>query len=672
MENNQNEIPNELLENLRDAEGGDVEVDRKTGKIIPRRYRDLGKVAKPLFAALTVVGLFFSIHEIFRLNLVSYTESLYYYAILGIFLPPAFLIYPATKAASRDKIPWYDVLFFLLSMIFCGYYMVNAFRILVEGWVLAGPTLSTVISILMWGFVLEALRRAGGLTLSIFAGVISVYPLFAAHMPGFLEGTGWSFTDSARFHIMSRESVIGVPTRTFCELVIGFMVFSSTLSAVGGGLFFTKFASSLFGWVRGGPAKISVVASGLFGTISGSAVSNVAVDGWITIPTMKKTGYTAEYASAIEACASTGGAIMPPVMGAVAFVMASFLQIPYLQVAIAAAVPACLYYWGLFVGIDAYAAKKGLAGLPRVQLPSLKETFRDGWVYFGAIVALITLLFQMKQEAQAPYVASALLLVGAMFRKDIRPNLKTIYNLLLDSGKVMVDMIAILAGIGFILGGMTMTGLSISFSSELVNLFGQHPFIMLVMGMIVSYILGMGMTITACYIILALILVPALTPLGFDIMAVHLFVLYCGLFSFITPPVALAAYVAAVIGGANFWKTGWVAMRLSFVMYLVPFFFVYDPNLILHGDNILVTVLTVMKSFLGVWIIGSGIEGYLCGAGTLRTVNRVIYLIAGLALFVPGVWTDLGGLVLFLIMFGVDLLKRRNKKIVTPQLTQID
>lgn len=631
------------------------------------RYRKLGKVWEPIFAIITFFGVLASINEIFRLGWLSYHENAYYYGMLAVFLSSAFLLFPISKGASKSKTPWYDISLFLLTIFCCGYLMLNAFRIANEGWVSAGPIFSIVVSILMWGLILEALRRAGGSTLLIFTGVISIYPLIAAHMPGFLEGAGFSFTEAAKFHVMSRESIIGIPTRTFCELVIGFMLFSSALQATGGGLFFTKFASAILGGVRGGPAKVSVVASALFGTISGSAVANVAVDGWITIPTMKRTGYSPEYASAVEACASTGGCIMPPVMGAVAFVMASFLQVPYTTVAIAAAIPAILYYLGLFVQIDCHAAKRGLVGLPKTELPSLKETLKEGWIYFAALVVLVYLLFKLKQEAQAPYIASVFLLLGAMFRKETRPNLKTIYNLFINSGRILVEMIAILAGIGFILGGMSMTGVAVSFSSELVNLFGQHALPMLMMGMVVSYILGMGMTITACYIMLSIVLVPALSPLGFDPVAVHLFVLYCGLFSFITPPVAMAAYVAAIIGGANFWKTGFRAMRLCFVLYVIPFFFVYNPELILHGNSTLSIVESVLTAFIGVFILASCIEGYLSGIGKLNIMQRVWFGIIGFLLFFPEKYTDLIGIVLLVATVSSILLYRRHMRPISKR-----
>jgi TRAP-type uncharacterized transport system fused permease subunit len=277
-------------------------------------------------------------------------------------------------------------------------------------------------------------------------------------------------------------------------------------------------------------------------------------------------------------------------------------------------------------------------------------------------VALIYLLFRLKQEAQAPYVASFFLLIGAMFRKETRLNLKTLYQLFIDTGKVLVEMIAILAGIGLIMGGLSMTGVAISFSSELVNLFGKNPLAMLIMGMIVSYILGMGMTISACYIILAVVLVPALSQSGFDIMAVHLFVLYCGLFSFITPPVALAAYVAAVIGNANFWKTGIRAMCLCFVLYIIPYFFVYNPALILHSKSVWVIIESVVSAFLGIFIIGSSIEGYMAFLGKLNVFHRLLFFCTGMLLFIPEPITDLAGFLLTAALFVSIKVYRKFQK----------
>jgi TRAP transporter 4TM/12TM fusion protein len=631
------------------------------------KQRRLGKGWKSILVILTLFGVVYSIDEIFRLGVVFH-ELVYYYTLVGIFLSISFLLYPATKKAPRDRVPWYDVLLFLLVIACSAYLASSAFRIANEGWVYLGPTTSIVVSLLMWVLVLEALRRSGGLFLLGFVVFFSIYPLVAEHMPGFLEGTGWSLTGAAKFHAMSRESIIGIPTRTFCELVIGFILFGITLQETGGSLFFTKLAYAVFGGVRGGPAKVSVVASSLFGTISGSAVSNVLVDGYITIPTMIRSGYDPPFAAAVEACASSGGCIMPPIMGAVAFVMASFLMVPYADVALAALVPACLYYWGLFVQIDGYAARKGLVGLPRNELPSLKETMKEGWVYLFSIAALLVLLFYLRQEAQAPFYASGLLIIGAFLRKGTRPTPKTVSNLMTNSGNVLAELVVIMSGVGLIIGGLTMTGVALAFSGELVRAVGNNAIVILLAGAIVSFILGMGMTITACYIFLSVVLIPALTPFGFDVMAVHLFVIYCGLFSFITPPVALAAYVAASIVGADFWKTGFAAMRLGFVKYFVPFAFVFNPALILHGKSPIMIAEAVITAFIGVLLLGSSLEGYLIGVGKLNYLLRAIFGLAGLLTFVPEIYTDMIGLGLAGATYGVIFVRRRSQKQVAIML----
>lgn len=620
-------------------------------------FERFGKIPRAMFFIIFSFGIAFTINEIFLLGIV-YHEYVYFYGLLAVFLSSSFIIFPAIKGSPKKKIPWYDILLFLVTVGACSYMMIHAFEISDEGWVYTGPPLSMICSIILWGIALEAIRRAGGLALFLFASVFSFFPLFAEYMPGFLEGTGWSLPGAAMFHVMTREGVIGIPTRIFCTLVVGFMIFGVTLQETGGAKFFLDFSFALFGKVRGGPAKVSVVSSALFGSMSGSAISNIVTTGAMTIPTMKRTGYPPYYAGAVEACASSGGVVMPPVMGAVAFIMASFLEVPYAAVVIAAIVPSLLYFFGLFVQIDGFAARTGLAGLPQSELPSLKDTFKVGWIYISAVVVLIYLLFYLRQEGQAPYWASAMLLVAAAFRKETRPNLKTIYTIIMRSGRLLSEMLAVMSGIGLIIAGLAMTGVAVSFSSELVNAVGGNTILLLLVGAFASFILGMGMTISACYIFLAVVLVPALLPSGFDVMALHFFVMYCGLWSFITPPVALGSFVAAGIAGADSWKTALESMRLGFVKYFIPFFFVYEPALILHGGDAVKTLQAVTTAFLGVFLIGSSIEGYIIGLRRLGIIPRVLFFCGGFGLFMPGGLTDIGGFMISAVTFGSIFLYR--------------
>ncbi|UCH48966.1 MAG: TRAP transporter fused permease subunit, partial [Betaproteobacteria bacterium] len=404
--------------------------------------------------------------------------------------------------------------------------------------------------------------------------------------------------------------------------------------------FFNNLAFALFGAVRGGPAKVSIFASGLMGSVSGSIVSNVMTTGVVTIPTMKRIGFSPAYAGGVESCASTGGVLMPPVMGATAFVMASFLGVPYVTVALAALVPSILLYFGLFMQIDGYAARRGLKGLPRAELPSAAKTFREGWQYLLVFVLLVWMLLVLQQEAVAPFYATALLLVINQFSKLYRLNWKRLGGLIEGIAGALGELSALLVGVGLIIGSLSVTGLAGTLANDLVYLAGNNVYVLLVMGAITSFVLGMGMTITACYIFLAIVLAPPLVAAGFDPVAVHLFMMYWGMVSFITPPVAIAAFVSAGIARAAPMDVAMRAVRLGSTMYFVPFFFVLNPALILRGsiDEIIIVVGTAI---IGILLIASALEGYLLGHGALRgtlpgLAARLLLFAAGLLLVIPG------------------------------------
>ncbi|MEO5697238.1 MAG: TRAP transporter fused permease subunit, partial [Burkholderiaceae bacterium] len=436
------------------------------------------------------------------------------------------------------------------------------------------------------------------------------------------------------------ESVLGIPTRAFGELVIGFVMFGAVLQYTGAANFFNNIAFALFGRVRGGPAKVAIFASGLMGSVSGSVVSNVLTTGVVTIPAMKRTGFSPAYAGGVEACASTGGVLMPPIMGATAFVMAAFLGIPYATVVLAALVPSLLFYFGLFIQIDGYAAKNGLKGLPRSELPSIARTLAEGWQYVFVFVLLVWLLLGLQQEAVAPFYATALLLVINQVWPRHRLGWRRFASLLEGVSKSLAELAALLAGVGLIIGALSVTGLAGTLANDLIYLAGNNIYVLLVMGALTSFIFGMGMTITACYIFLAIVLAPPLVAAGFDPVAVHLFMMYWGMVSFITPPVALASFVAAGIAGAPPLKVGLQSMRLGSTMYFVPFFFVLNPALILRGEPLDIAVV-VLTAFVGITMIASALEGYLIGFGRLgerwgSAVPRVMLFAGGVLMALPG------------------------------------
>jgi TRAP transporter 4TM/12TM fusion protein len=438
--------------------------------------------------------------------------------------------------------------------------------------------------------------------------------------------------------------------RAFAELVIGFLIFGVALQHSGGGKFFLNLAFALLGGVRGGAAKVSIFASGLMGSMSGSVITNVLTTGVMTIPAMRRTGFRPAYAGGVEACASTGGVLMPPVMGATAFIMATIIEVPYVDIAVAAIIPSALYFFGLFVQIDAAAARLNLEGLPREELPSLGRTLREGWYFVLAFTLLVFMLVYLRREALAPFYATAILIALNQIFPHNRWGRKQLLDFVVATGKLLTELTAILAAVGLIVGALSMTGMAGTLVNDLVFLAGGSVLVLLFMGALTSFIMGIGMTVTAAYIFLAIILAPALIQGGLSPMAVHLFILYWGMMSYITPPVALGAFAAAALAQASPMRTGLEAMRLGSIIYFIPFFFVLEPALILDGpwpDILLATA----SAFLGIVLAAGALQGYLLVVGDLtrhavmQWPIRALVLAAGLLVATPGggllPWSDL-------------------------------
>ena len=580
----------------------------------------------------TVAGITLAILQLFLIRPIL--ENAYMYWLMGFFMSFVFIIHPATNKFKGKRPPFYDIFFFVLTLSISSFYALSAWDIIHSGWAFISPLWVSITAAVYCLLILEAVRRAGGTTLFLFTGVFAAYPLFCHIMPGFLEGNSMGFWQVVRYHVLSTESVLGIPMQVVANIIMGFIVFGVVLVATGGGKFFLDFAFALLGTQSGGPAKVSVISSGLFGSLSGSVISNIITTGSVTIPTMKKIGYPSHYAAAVEACASAGGCIMPPVMGAVAFVIASFLGVPYVQVAIAAAFPAFLYYLGLFMQVDFFARKSRLQGMEKADVPNLWVVLKDGIPYIFSILLLVYMLY-LRKEVQAPFYTSLLLIVLAMARKKTRLHLKEFKELCIDTGKMLSGLVAVLAACGFIIGAFSLTGVGSSLSREVVQMAGGNVVLMLIFGAIASFILGMGMTVTACYIFLAIILVPALLKVyDFNVMSVHLFVLYWGIVSFITPPVALGSYTAAGIAGARPFQTGMTSVRLGVVKYLVPFFFVFCPELIFQGDLAHI-VYYCSSATIGIVILAAGLEGYFYGLGKLSYWSRPVFILGGFLIAAP-------------------------------------
>ena len=604
------------------------------------RYRNIPKKWQLAMAVMTACSIFLAINQIFNLGFfIGYVmlDSRYMYLITGIMLCMVFVTFPANKR-SLDYIPWYDCAIMIALAVVFSYFAFNAERIVLEAWEYAAPDIGVFLAAITWIIVLEAGRRAGGWPVFSIVLIFSLYPTFAASLPNVIAALSIPLGDVAIFHVLGEESLFGIPMRVFVQLVFGFLIFGVSLQFTGGGPFFINLAFALLGHLRGGPAKVSIFSSGLMGSMSGGPISNVLTTGPLSIPAMRRIGFTKEYASGVEACASTGGVFMPPIMGATAFVMASFLNISYVSVAIAAIVPSVLYFFGLFMQIDAYAAKNDLKGLPKEELPKLGSVFKDGWYFIAVFVSLIWMLVYLQREAVAPFYATALLLIINQFTKH-RLSFDKVMQLIAQMGRLLAELAGILAAIGLIIGGLAVTGIAGTIANDLVYLAGENVVVLLIMGALTSFILGIGMTVTAAYIFLAIVLVPALTNSGINPLASHMFVMYWGMLSFITPPVALAAFAAASVANVAPMRAGFEAMRLGAIIYFVPFFFVFNPALLLQG-SIIENLQAFTTAIFGVAIVSGALQGYMIGVGDLGSgikglVVKILVGMSGLILALP-------------------------------------
>lgn len=610
------------------------------------RYRRPGRFWTLVIFALTVISTLLAVNEMFQVGFFKLllgfklVQNQYMYLLVGVMVSMIFLFLPAYKTASRRTVPWYDIVLFLLTLGLTGFFTYYGLPILEESWEYNAPDEARYVAVLLWAVILEAGRRAGGLAVFVIVVVISLYPTYVEFMPQVISGVGQTFLDTAAYHVFSEESLLGIPMQAFGLLFFGFLLFGNALVYTGGGQFFINLAFALLGHVRGGPAKVAIFSSGLFGSMSGGPITNVLTTGALTIPAMKRIGIRAKTAGAIEACASTGGTMMPPIMGATAFVMADFLEVSYVTVAVAALVPSVLYYLGLFMQIDAYSAQNNLEGLPREELPSIWAVFKDGWYYVAVFALLVFMLVFLKREAHAPFYATALLLIINQFNRNHRLSWDDFKQYIYATGGLLAELAGLLAAVGLIVGALQATGMTGTLTNDLVFLAGGAPLVLLIMGALTSFILGIGMTVTAAYIFLAIILAPALIKVGLDPMSVHMFLLYWGMLSFITPPVALAAFAAASVAKCEPMQTGLEAMRIGTIIYFIPFFFVFNPALLLQGawGEIAIVLVTAV---IGIMLVSAGLQGWLIGAGstgqgTLSWIARISLIVGGLALAAPG------------------------------------
>jgi len=611
----------------------------------------------PLYIAVFIVGLAMSLFHIYVLTIRA-IDPWYFRTMHVVFAGVLiFALVPGWKKAPKDQIHYIDYLFILLTVVPAVYIF-----IVFDEWIyrvgVVPNTLDFIFSTLFVIAVVEMARRTTGLPLAILSGIFILYGYFGNYMPGLFYHRGYSWPRMMTY-LFSLDGILSLPVLSSAHYIFLFVLFGAFVEASGAGKFFVDFARCAAGRLRGGPAKVSIISSAIIGTASGSSVANVVVDGVFNIPLMKASGFRAATAGAIEAMTSTGGQIMPPVMGAGAFLMAEILGVPYSKVALAAVIPALMYYTSSYWMIDFYSARSGLKGMKREELPIFRKIMVEkGYLLVPIIVLLISLMVLMYSPYRSAMYAIISLIIVSWVSKASRMGFKSVVNTLAKGAKGSIEIAATCAAAGIIVGVLTQTGLGMKFAMIIINYSGGSLLLAMIFTMLIAIILGMGMPTTAAYAISASVLAPALIQLKVPALAAHLFIFYFACLSALTPPVALAAFAAAAIANAKTWNVGWLGMKFALAGFVIPYMFVYGPAMVLIGSPGEIT-LAVITGLLGTMALGAAVQGWLLRKA--GWIERGILLIAALCLIKPGWVTDLIGLGL-LIIVAVFQYTRIKKK----------
>lgn len=547
------------------------------------------------------------------------------------------------------------------------YYVINMSSPIMVNRAMTGATLPEIImGVFLILIIMELARRKVGAALTVLSAIFILYALFGKAMPAMIKHKGYSITAITEYLAWTTEGIFGTCIGASVTFVCLYIILGEMLDAFGAGQFFIDIAYAATGKMKGGPAEASVVSSALMGSINGSAVANVVTTGTFTIPLMKKVGYKSEYAGAVEAVASTGGQILPPVMGAAAFIMADLTGIPYSSIVIAAIIPGLLYYLALGISVYLEADKLGLKGEDPEKLPRVKEVLKTGWYYIVPIgVLLVCLLaFGFSANYSAVYAIISLLIVGTVkcLVLEKRLPIKELYQTCVKSMKTTVSVAIACACAGIVIGIVSMTGIGVKFTSIVFRLSGGNTFLMLVLIMLACIVMGMGLPSTAAYIIAATIGVTPLVNADFSELAANMFVFYFAIVSFITPPVALAAYAGAGIAGGNPGKTGIRAFLLGLSGFIIPFVYVYNPALLIVDTSIGATLYVSVLALFAVFLLSVAVTGWL--KGKINPVFRILMFASAVLMFIQGqVWTDIAGVVLGIVVSCIVLISNIKKTV---------
>lgn len=590
--------------------------------------------------AVKAIIVLFSLWCIYVTLFATFLEEIRLTSFLGLIVLMGFLVYPAKKGDNRENyMPWYDIVMMVLGTGSFLYYTFHANAIIMQG--TRFKSYQIVIGVIGILALVEVTRRCVGIPILCVALFFVIYALgFGLTNPDFFGRVRYF----VRNLFYTKEGIFATPINVCSKYIVVFIIFGAFLERTGISNFFIQLANCVAGRFSGGPAKVSVISSALCGMVSGSSVGNTVTTGSVTIPMMKKTGYKAEFAGAVEAAASTGGQIMPPIMGAAAFLMADFIGVPYSSILGRAVLPAILYFAGIFITVHLEAKRLGLSGIPKEQLPKFGFLVRKIYLLVPLVMLVVWVSGNYMTMQRAASFAIVLAIVVSLFDKDNRITPAKFFDALEAGGKSTITVAAACGVAGIISGSITMTGLANELINGIIAVSNNHLIIALFLTMICCIVLGMGVPTTANYCIMAATCAPILIRMGVPALAAHFFVFYFGIVADITPPVALAAYAGSAIAKANPMKTAFNASRLAIAVFIVPYVFCFSPALLMIDTNAGEVIRIVITSFIGILGVAAGLEGYL--KTKMNVLQRVIFVVSGLMLIFPSWITDIVGIVL--------------------------
>lgn len=613
--------------------------------------------------------LAFSLFQVYTIIFGQFTAWIQRTIHLGFGLTFIFLLYPALKGLRKDKIPFYDWILALLAAVTGVYWTLNYERLV--GRLGTIETMDFAVGLIVVLLVLEAARRAVGLPITIIAGLFLIYAFFGPYMPDFLAHRGQSLEGIVNLMYYSTDGILGTPISVSATFIFAFLLFGAFLVKTGVGEYFNDLAISVAGKLVGGPAKVAIFSSALQGTISGSSVANVVTSGAYTIPLMKRLGYNKNFAGAVEASASTGGQLMPPIMGAAAFLMVEFIGrgITYWEIAKAAAIPALLYFAGIWIMTHFEAKRLGLRGLTDEEMPDRSKIFKKLYLLIPIFLIIVLMMFGMPVMRAALIGIVSCIVVG-FINPDVKFGFKEIVDALVDGARTALAVVAATACAGIIVGVVAKTGLGLSLAGSLVELAGGSILLTLFFVMIASLILGMGAPTTANYVITSTIAAPAIiallapdvAPAAVPIavlLSAHFFVFYFGIIADITPPVALAAFAASGISGGEPIRTGIQSAKLAIAAFIIPYMIVFSPALLMVDTTVPMIVWVAFTAICGMIAIGAGIIGYWYRP--MNMIERLAGIAAGLLLIYPEGISDTVGLITFVVLFIIQWMSREKK-----------